>query len=301
MLLELNYAMPSHQPPKTVEALNALVRERFPGLSPEFQRAARLLADHPEEIAVSSMRALAARAEIQPPTLVRFAQSLGFPGWPAMREIFVASFRTRSVPYASRAKALQRGSAHDLIAEVANAQKVDIDSTRMQSSEALPRVAALLRRARTVHVAGFRSSYAIAFGFAYLYRLFRPSVSLVGTEGATLEMQLRAIAPGDVTVVISFAPYSREARLVAEAASRAKSKVIAITDSAMAPIALQADETVVFSVTSPSFFPSLVGGISVAESLLAVIVSQEGKDVVKRIEAAERQLFESGAYEEGIP
>jgi len=125
----------------------------------------------------------------------------------------------------------------------------------------------LLRKARTVHVAGFRSSYAIAFGFAYLYRLFRPSVSLVGTEGATLEMQLRAIAPGDVTVVISFAPYSREARLVAEAASRAKSQVIAITDSAMAPIARRADETVVFSVTSPSFFPSLVGGISVAESL----------------------------------
>ncbi len=120
---------------------------------------------------------------------------------------------------------------------------------------------------------------------------------LVGTEGATLEMQLRAIGPHDATVVVSFAPYSREARVAAEAAKRAKGKVIAITDSALAPIALIADETVVFSVTSPSFFPSLVGGISVAESLLAVIVSQEGKGVVKRIESAERQLFDSGAYE----
>ena len=291
--------MPQHQPPKTREALGALVRERFADLSPEFQRAARFLADHPDEIAVSSMRSLAARAGIQPPTLVRFAQSLGFPGWPAMREIFVASFRTRSVPYASRARALvKRGGAADLVGEVSAAQKLDIDSTRMQSSASLPRVAGLLRKARTVHVAGFRASYAIAFGFAYLYRLFRPSVSLVGTEGGTLEMQLRAIAPGDAAVVVSFAPYSRESRLVAEAASRAKCKVIAITDSAVAPIALLADETLVFSVTSPSFFPSLVGGISVAESLLAVIVSQEGKGVVKRIEAAERQLFDSGAYEE---
>jgi DNA-binding MurR/RpiR family transcriptional regulator len=293
--------MPPHQPPSTLEALNALVRERFAGMSSEFQRAARLLADHPEEIAFSSMRSLAARAGIQPPTLVRFAQSLGFSGWPAMRELFVAGLRTRSVPYASKARALvQRGSASDLIAEIGNAQKLDIESTRMQSAEALPRVAALLRKARTIHVAGFRSSYAIAFGFAYLYRLFRQSVSLLGTEGGTLEMQLRAIESGDATVVVSFAPYSREARLVAEAASRARSKVIAITDSAVAPIALQAHETVLFSVTSPSFFPSLVGGISVAESLLGVIVSQEGKDVVKRIEASERQLFESGAYEEGM-
>src|SRR5260221_3289229 len=297
MLPGLNHAML----PKTVEALNEVVRGRFSSLSPEFRRAARFLADHPEEIAVSSMRSLAAAGKVQPATLVRFAQSLGFPGWPAMRELFVASFRTRSVPYASRAKALQRGGAADLVKQVADAQKLDIDATRLQSAEALPRVAAMLRKARTVHVAGFRSSYAIAFGFAYLYRLFRPSVSLVGTEGATLEMQLRAIAPGDATVVVSFAPYSREARLVAQAASRAKSKVIAVTDSAVAPIARLAHETVVFSVTSPSFFPSLVGGISVAESLLAVIVSQEGQDVVKRIQAAQQRLFESGAYEEGHP
>jgi DNA-binding MurR/RpiR family transcriptional regulator len=281
-----------------MEALGALVRSRFAGLSPEFRKAARFLADHPEEIAVSSMRSLAARAGIQPPTLVRFAQSLGFPGWPQMREIFVASVRTRSVPYAARARALvRRGGAHDLVAEVASAQKLDIDATRAQSAAALPRVAELLRKARVVHVAGFRSSYAIAFGFAYLYRLFRPSVVLLGAEGGTLEMQLRAMAPGDAIVVVSFAPYSREARVAAEAARRAKCKVIAIADSAVAPIALLADETVVFSVTSPSFFPSLVGGISVAESLLAVIVSHEGKDVVKRIEAAERQLYDSGAYE----
>ena len=60
------------------------------------------------------------------------------------------------------------------------------------------------------------------------------------------------------------------------------------------------DESLLFSASSPSFFPSIVGGISVAESLLGVIVAQEGKGVVQRIEAAERQLFESGSYE-GVP
>jgi len=292
--------MPPRPPPATPEALAAILRERFPTMSPEFRRAARFLADHPEEVTVSSMRALAARARIQPPTLVRFAQSLGFPGWPAMREIYVASFRARREPYAARAQALVSRQGRDLIQDVCEAQKLDIDMTRARSAATLPKVAALLRKARTVHVAGFRSSYAVAFGFAYLYRLFRPSVSLIGTEGGTLEMQLRAIGSADATVVVSFSPYSREARLVAEAASRAGSKLIALTDSTVAPIALRADETVVFSVTSPSFFPSLVGGISVAESLLGVIVSQEGKSVIRQIESAERQLFESGAYEEGV-
>jgi DNA-binding MurR/RpiR family transcriptional regulator len=114
-------------------------------------------------------------------------------------------------------------------------------------------------------------------------------------------LQLRAIEPNDVLVVVSFAPYSREAKRAAEFAKRAGAKVVAITDSALAPIALNADETVLFSVTSPSFFPSIVGGLSVAESLLGLIVAREGKGVVRRIESAERQLFESGTYEMATP
>jgi DNA-binding MurR/RpiR family transcriptional regulator len=203
--------------------------------------------------------------------------------------------------YASRAQALQKRGAQDLAARVFEAQRRDIDKTEAQNARVLPRVAELLHGARVVHVAGFRASYAIAFGFAYLYRLFRSSVSLVAAEGGTLEMQLRAIEAGDVLVVVSFAPYSREARLAVECAKRARAKVVAVTDSVLAPIALAADETVLFSVTSPSFFPSIVGGVSVAESLLGLIVAREGKGVVRRIESAERQLFESGTYEMAVP
>ena len=279
-----------------VEEVLGRLRGAYPRLSPQLQRAARYLASHPDEIAVSSMRALAGRAGTKPPTLVRLSRALGYAGWPALREVFVAALRP-GVRYAPRARALQRGRSGEIAAQVFEAQRLDIDNTEARSGGVLPRVATLLRRARTVHVAGFRASFAIAFGFAYLYRLFRPSVSLIDAEGGTLEMQLRAIQRGDALLVASFAPYSREARLAVEAARRAGAKVVALADNALAPFALSADETVVFSVTSPSFFPSLVGGVSVAECLLGEIVSREGRQAVQRIEAAERQLFESGAYE----
>ena len=56
--------------------------------------------------------------------------------------------------------------------------------------------AAILAGASTVHVAGFRQ-YPIAFGFHYLYRLFRDSVHLVRGDAGTLEMDLRALKPDD--------------------------------------------------------------------------------------------------------
>jgi len=70
-----------------------------------------------------------------------------------------------------------------------------------------------------------------------------------------------------------------------------------MTDSAVAPIALLADETILFSVVSPSFFPSIVGGIAAAESLLELLVARGGEDAVRRIASAEKQLFDAGAYE----
>src|SRR5262249_32558555 len=71
------------------------VRALYPELTPQFQAGAKYLLDHPDEIAVSSMRSVARSAQVQSSTLVRLAQRLGFAGWPEMKAIFVE--RVRSV------------------------------------------------------------------------------------------------------------------------------------------------------------------------------------------------------------
>lgn len=279
------------------DQLGALIRARFSELSPQFQTGAAFLLDHPDEVAVSSMRKVATRAGVQPASLVRLAQQLGFPGWNELRELFVARLRARPEPLASRARSLvtERGRAglgHDLLV----AQQQNLDSTAAHNVRAIAEAARLLRKARHVHVAGFRSCYAVAFGLVYGYRLFRPSVSLLGGEAGTLEMQLLGIERGSATIVISFAPYSVEAVRVAEAARENGSRLIAITDSAVSPIALNADKALIFSHDSPSFFPSLVAATALAESLVAQLLALEGADAVARLEQAERSLNARGAY-----
>ncbi|HDX9151670.1 TPA: DNA-binding protein, partial [Klebsiella michiganensis] len=51
-----------------------------------------------------------------------------------------------------------------------------------------------------------------------------------------------------------------------------------------------------FSLSSPSFFPSIVSGMGVAECLLAMLVARHGREAVNKIESAERYLQRSGAY-----
>lgn len=133
-------------------------------------------------------------------------------------------------------------------------------------------------------MAGFRASYALAFHLAYGLRLFRTSVQLLDGHAGGLEMQLRALQPGDAILVVGFAPYSREAALMA------------LTDSTASPLSLLADEMLLFSVHSPSFFPSTAAGLALVEALLELVVALSGSVLVERIPAAENQFFASGAY-----
>lgn len=273
------------------------LRQRFSTLSPALQQIARYVLDHPNEVVTTSMRAIGVHAGAPPSTLVRFAQHLGYEGWPQFKQAVAQEMGLGTEAYAERARSLLgRASDKTLADELFEVHHANLDATRRHSASGLDKVASLLGKAGAVHVTGFRACFPVAFHFVYVYRLFRNDVHLIDGQGGSLEMQQRAMVKGDALVVISFAPYSREALQVAQAAKAAGCRVVALTDSAASPLSLIADATLLFSVHSPSFFPSVTSGMALTESLLELLASQAGKAVVKRIESAEAHLFESGAY-----
>lgn len=271
--------------------------EQFAALTPKMQEAARFIVDHPNEVVIASMRALAERANAQPATLVRLAQQLGYAGWPELKSAFANDLGLHGKGYGERAKRLAgRGRTQDLASELFAAQCANLDATQTACAPALGAAVKVLRSARAVHIAGFRASYPVAFSLFYGYRLFRNEVFLVESSGAGLETLLRPIERQDALVVVSFAPYSREALAAAEHARAAGAAVLALTDSAASPLALLAGVTLQFSVESPSFFPSVVAGVALTEALLEQLIVDAGDAVAAHVDRVEHQLFESGAY-----
>ncbi len=274
------------------------IRQRFAELSPALQQVARFVLEHPNDVVTASMRSVGTRAGSPPATLVRFAQWLGFDGWPQLKQAFAQDMGLGSdEAYGQRAKALVgRAGDHDLVGETFEVHRRNLESTERRLGDALQQACALLEKARSVHVAGFRASYPVAFSFVYVYRLLRASVHLLDGQGGTLEMQCRAMERGDALLVVAFAPYSREALAVTQAARDAGCRIVALTDSPASPLALLADATLLFSLHSPSFFPSITSAVALSEALVELLASRAGKGVVQRIDQAEEQLFASGAY-----
>jgi DNA-binding MurR/RpiR family transcriptional regulator len=279
------------------DTVRTTIKSRYPAMSRQLQIGARFLLERPEDVATASMRAVAGRAGVTPVTLVRLARALGFGDWQALRRPFVERLRPAPAPYSARAEDLvKRKSPPALVRETFAAHAANLAATEsLNAPQELAAAAALLGRARRVYVAGFRSCHALAAGFVYVYRLFRPEVVLVG--GALgLELEMRALGEGDAVVVLGFAPYSRESALVAEAAARAGARRIAVTDSEVSPLALGADHVLRFAHAGPSFFPSIAAAGALLEALLAVLLARGGKPSLDRLRAAERELETLGAY-----
>jgi DNA-binding MurR/RpiR family transcriptional regulator len=275
--------------------VKARILDRFEALSPTLQEAARFIVDHPDEVVMRSMRGLAECAGVQPTTLVRLARQLGYADWAALKADFAAGLGLQSERYGQRARNLTVRQGVDLVGELFAVQQQNLADTERRGAQQLSGAVRLLRRAEAVYVAGFRASFPIAYSFFYGYRLFRNAVHLIDGHGG-LEIQLRPIGARDVAVVASFAPYSREAMAVVTAAKAAGAKVLALTDSAASPLALSADLSLLFSVHSPSFFPSVVAGVALTEAMLQQLVADGGDGVVNQIDRVEKDLYETGAY-----
>lgn len=284
-------------PPASLDELINRIQRDFDRLSPQFQIAARYLLDFPAEVPVASMRSISREAGVQPATLVRLAKSLDFKGWDELKRLFVQSLRQSPLRYTDQARRLLRDKHQpEALGRATAMQAENIRLLERLNADRLPAAIRLLARAQHVYVAGFRASFASAYTLHYLYRLFRPSVSLLRGDAGGLEMELRAVSKRDTVVVTSFSPYSHESIRVSQAAKQAGAKVVAICDSIVAPVALKADTVLVFSTATPSFFPSSAAAVALVEILVEQLLAKAGKQAIADLERAETQLHQTGAY-----
>lgn len=283
--------------PKNLDALIQHLQSHYTEMPLQFQISARYLIDHPGDVPIASMRTIAAQAGVQPATLVRLAQSLGYAGWAGLKDVFVQSLRQSPTAYTEQAKAVvSNRNPKGMFTNVVHAQAANVANLDELNAQTMPLAADLIVKAKRVYVAGFRASYAPAFTFYYLYRLFRPTVSMLRTEAGTLEMELRTLEPNDVVVLTAFAPYSQEIVRVYEAAIESGCKVIALCDSKVAPIALESEYNLIFGTEVPSFFPSSTAATALVEGLIEQILARTGRKALSGLQSAENQLHQTGAY-----
>ena len=278
-----------------VETLTEHIVGQFPSLPAQLQRAARYVLDNPDDVALLSMREQARRAGLPPWTMTRLAKRLGFAGYDAVRAIYADAVREGTLGFAGRAGAQVRSQrdrgdealAADIIVAMSGQVARLVEPAVLA---ALSDAASLLHGARRIYCIGLRSSHAAAAHFAYLMSLFGDKVLLVDGGAPNGPEMIRFAGEADVVLAVSVAPYTKATVEAARLARPTGARLVAITDSPVAPLAQLAHCTVLVTTEGPAFFHTMTPAFAAIEVVCALVAGRGGERSLEALQEAERHL-----------
>lgn len=279
--------------------------DRFDEMSPQLRQAARYLIEHPQEIALNSMRELARNAGVQPATMTRLAKFIGVKGYEDLR-LEQARLIRQGEGFVHRAIESDRnpvaGSPEGLAQEVLTGISAHLEQLRQPEAVARMTAAAeCLSRARRIYVQGARSCHSIAWQFHYVLTLLGEKSTLLDAPGGTGADALVRAGAGDALLVIAVSPYSRQSLDIANLARERGLTLVAITDSAVSPLLSLADHAVLCPTASPTFFHSITPAMAVCEVLCGLLTKADHGAALEALAKTDAQLRALEAYAAAIP
>lgn len=269
------------------ESVAARTSAALAGLSRAERRVGRaLLADYPSA-GLSSAARLAERAEVSPPTVLRFAQSLGYDGFAGLQVALRAELtRQSSGPLTRLADAPPPAGSHlERLLHQARAQNERAEQTLAQLPVAMLEAAVTLMAdiTRPLHLHGGRFSHLLAVYLAAHLEQLRPGVRLLSDPKGTDLGTIMDLSRRDVVVLFDYHRYHRSAAELAADVHRAGATLLLITDDMACPVAPDAEVVLAASSTVGTVYQSMSAGFLLTELLIPLVMDAIGEPARTRM------------------
>ena len=277
--LEKNVPMSSGQPPRDFQTLKTLVLERQPDLPKRLSQVAIFALDNPEDMAFGTAASIAEKSGVQPSTLVRFAQAIGYEGFSDLQDVFRERLRERGTSYEDRletiiAKAGDTG-VNQIYSGVVAAAGASVDALIERVPAATFEAAvATLAKAETIYLLAQRRSFPVTTYLSYVLGKMKVKSVLVSSSFGVEPEMMEFALPRDAALAVSFAPYASATLEHARILKGLGVPVVSITDSAFSPLTQLSD--IWFEVAENDFagFRSITATMTLANAI-AIAIGEE--------------------------
>ncbi|MEU5403941.1 MurR/RpiR family transcriptional regulator [Streptomyces sp. NPDC005963] len=257
-------------------------------LSPGQRRIAQYITEHLTEAAFLSITDLADRVGVSQPSVTRFAASVGFSGYPALREALqpIALSAVAASP-----ESREENRRNELQAAV-DAEIDNLESLRrlLADTQQMLDVGGELARSVPLTVLGLRISVSLAEYFAYAARRIHPDVRTVLRGGSVAYDALLQSREAGGTWVLAFAMprHAKETLAAMRAARSAGLRIALITDLALSPLTDEADVTFAAATGSRLVFDSYAAPGVLSAALLQAMADADPQRTQARLEGYEQ-------------
>lgn len=277
--------------PASAEELRAAILERYDSLSKRLQQIARYVLDEPNEMALETLAVISERCGVQPSAIVRFAKTFGYPGASQMQRLFRDGLLSghaglgygERVRHFNEAVARKSEGGADVLGEFVEGNTLALQNLTQTVSESdMKGAVALIDRAETVYVVGFRRSFPVASYLAYsLQQVNKRTLFIDGVAGLT-KQQVQTIGPRDLLIAVSYHPYAEETVQAVDMATQRGARILSISDSLVSPIAKPAELVLHVRESEVRTFRSLAASICLAQALVIGFAFEANKEKKKQ-------------------
>lgn len=277
------------------------IEEGLPGFSKGQKQIARYIMEHYEQAAYMTAAKIGALVGVSESTVVRFANELGFAGYPELQRGLQELIRTRLTSFERMEVANRLMGEDDVLDKVLLADADKIKHTLENADRrAFAGAVEKLLHARHIYIMGVRSSATLAGFLNHNFQIVFDNVKHVQTtSGSEIFEQLLNMGEGDVLFAISFPRYSKRTIHAVAYAKERGADVIALTDSNVAPIAAYADHLLLAQSDMASFVDSLVAPLSIINAILVAVVMKKQEETDIRLRQLEKIWKEYDVYATG--
>ena len=274
------------QAPQTPAEFSQLISERFPNLTKSERLIANYLNQNQDEAAFLSAGEIAERLQLSEATMVRFARTLGFESYPAMRSALQENFRHRMTHTARLRSRLNDLRSDGDIFERVVASEIDYLTEALQTldRQAFNAAVELLRTHQRVFVFGLGPSLSLVDLLQIrLTRSARHVIPLNSSGQEALE-PLLLMNSADLLIAIGFYNVTPSLELVLKYANQQNTPVILLTDT-LGPMLANKASIVLAARRGPvSAFHSLTVPMTILNALLLDLSLVDQENVMTNLD-----------------
>ncbi|MGB9678578.1 MAG: MurR/RpiR family transcriptional regulator [Thermoanaerobacteraceae bacterium] len=281
---------------KKSEDLIKRIQDNYTKLSKSQKIIAEYIINHYDKAAFMTAAKLGSSINISESTVVRFANTLGYDGYPELQNSLQELIKNKL----TTVQRLEMTDRTDEVTILNNVLKSDIENIKETINEinkdSFKKVVSDILSSKKIYIMGSRSSIAIAEYLGFYLNLILENVVVVKPGISDVFEQMLRVNNEDLVIGIGFPRYSKRTLEVLKYAKSQNAKVVTITDSLISPLTSVADEILIAKSNMASFVDSLVAPLSLVNALIVAIGMKERDKVSETFDKLENIWDEYGVY-----
>ena len=258
------------------------IKKKFSKLSKGQKLIAEYIINDYDKAAFMTASKIGQKVGVSESTVVRFANALGFEGYPQLQRGLQEIIKTKLTTVQRVEMGTQYSNEGDIIRKVLRSDMENIHYTLENIDyDIFQKVINEIFLADKIYIVGLRSSTALAEYFGFYLNMILDNVRIVGYGVSDIFEQTLRVTENDLVIGISFPRYSNRTIEALRYIKEQNVKIVGITDTVFSPLNEICNYTLTSKSNMASFVDSLVAPLSLINAIIVAVGMREKDEITK--------------------